>query len=133
MSVPAAAPKRSLLGVFARISVAIIISTAIFALVPYLLRQTTRRVLNEPLLSHSLLIPLKPLQKPLQDDQTPPQAPEPPEMELKPSLEKLDPNPPQIELPQAVLSDLDVPPMVIPPVAIPPTETMRPMPVATPK
>ena len=102
------------------VAVAALISAGIFALVPFLLRQTS----NQPQLhgtSYALLIPVKtvdapdPIQ-PENDFEPPPQEPEPPEPELEtepPDIPEVEPPkllPPEMERPEITHEPLEMTP-----------------------
>ncbi|MFP3911338.1 MAG: TonB family protein [Desulfobacteraceae bacterium] len=93
---------------------AALISLAVFALVPLLLRQTSYQpdFVRD---SYALLIPLQPAPRPVQpepDMQPLPEEPEPPEPEIEartPDIPEIDP--PELEPPEVTREPLDLSPM----------------------
>ena len=103
------------------VAVAALISAGIFALVPFLLRQTS----YQPHLhraSYALLIPVKTVEtpdpiQPENDFEPPPQEPEPPEPELEtepPDIPEIEPPkllPPEMEQPEVTQEPLEMTPL----------------------
>ena len=113
---------------------AALISLAVFALVPLLLRQTSYQpdFLRD---SYALLIPLQPAPRPVQpepDMQPLPEEPEPPEPEIEartPDIPEVDPpelEPPEMEPPEVSREPLDLSPMQPPALEPPSPDLVQP-------
>ena len=103
-------------------AVAVLLSLVIFAMVPFLLRQTTYDA-NAPRASHALLIPVHPEPKPLVPEpevEPPPEKPESPEPEIEaetPDIPEIEPpelESPDIPQPEVIRETPDMPPLESP-------------------
>lgn len=115
---------------------AALISLAIFALVPLLLRQTSYQP-EFPQDSYALLIPVQPEPQPHHPEpevEPPPEAPDPPEPELKteiPDMPDMEPpalDPPETKPPEVSRDPLDLSPIEPPALEPPSPDLARPKP-----